>query len=93
MKQPLTRWHLAVSEANIGRATNKHLVVLLKENMMDIEWLLSKEYTDVLYYKADGIAKIVINRPDLRNAFRPQQVKELHDDSANAQRHWAARRF
>lgn len=51
---------------------------------MDIKWLLAKEYSDVLYYKADGIAKIVINRPDVRNAFRPQTVKELQDAFADA---------
>ena len=51
---------------------------------MDTEWQLAKEYTDVLYYKADGIAKIVINRPEVRNAFRPQTVKELQAAFADA---------
>ena len=51
---------------------------------MDIQWLLAKETTDVLYYKADGIAKIVINRPEVRNAFRPQTVDELQDAFADA---------
>jgi naphthoate synthase len=32
---------------------------------------------DVLYHQMDGIAKISINRPEVRNAFRPQTVKEL----------------
>ncbi|XP_068636739.1 1,4-dihydroxy-2-naphthoyl-CoA synthase, peroxisomal [Aristolochia californica] len=38
-----------------------------------------KEYTDIIYEKAvgDRIAKITINRPERRNAFRPQTVKEL----------------
>ncbi|KAL3636354.1 hypothetical protein CASFOL_020901 [Castilleja foliolosa] len=38
-----------------------------------------KEYTDIIYEKAvgEGIAKITINRPERRNAFRPQTVKEL----------------
>jgi len=34
-------------------------------------------FQDVLYEKAEGIAKITINRPELRNAFRPRTVKEL----------------
>jgi len=34
-------------------------------------------FQDVLYEKADSIAKITINRPDVRNAFRPRTVKEL----------------
>ncbi|XP_050204919.1 1,4-dihydroxy-2-naphthoyl-CoA synthase, peroxisomal [Mercurialis annua] len=38
-----------------------------------------KEFTDIVYEKAvgDGIAKITINRPERRNAFRPQTVKEM----------------
>lgn len=38
-----------------------------------------KEYTDITYEKAagEGIAKITINRPERRNAFRPQTIKEL----------------
>ncbi|XP_051145586.1 1,4-dihydroxy-2-naphthoyl-CoA synthase, peroxisomal [Andrographis paniculata] len=38
-----------------------------------------KPYTDIIYEKAvgEGIAKITINRPERRNAFRPQTVKEL----------------
>lgn len=41
-------------------------------------WELINKFEDVLYHKsADGIAKITINRPEVRNAFRPQTVKEL----------------
>ncbi len=49
---------------------------------MDWQWV--KDYEDILYYKADGIAKIVINRPHKRNAFRPKTVVELYDAFANA---------
>jgi len=35
------------------------------------------EFTDITYMKADGIAKITINRPQVRNAFRPQTVNEM----------------
>ncbi len=34
-------------------------------------------FTDILYQTAEGIAKISINRPEVRNAFRPETVKEL----------------
>ncbi len=34
-------------------------------------------YDDVLYQKAESIARISINRPEVHNAFRPQTVKEL----------------
>ncbi|KAE9614448.1 hypothetical protein Lal_00012262 [Lupinus albus] len=39
----------------------------------------AKEFTDIVYEKAvgEGIAKITINRPERRNAFRPHTVKEL----------------
>ena len=36
-----------------------------------------KAFTDVLYEKWNGIAKVTINRPEVRNAFRPQTVREL----------------
>jgi naphthoate synthase len=34
-------------------------------------------FEDILYQVSDGIAKIVINRPEVRNAFRPETIKEL----------------
>jgi naphthoate synthase len=43
------------------------------------EWRSAGEFEDILYEKADGIAKITINRPDVRNAFRPQTLAELRD--------------
>jgi naphthoate synthase len=43
-----------------------------------IPWQLQDHsYTDILYYQAEGMAKIVINRPQVRNAFRPLTVEEL----------------
>jgi naphthoate synthase len=44
-----------------------------------IEWRSAAEYGDIRYEKADGIAKITINRPEVRNAFRPQTLAELRD--------------
>lgn len=39
----------------------------------------SESFTDVIYEVADEIAKITINRPQLRNAFRPQTIVELQN--------------
>jgi naphthoate synthase len=44
-----------------------------------IEWRDAGEFGDILYEKGDGIAKITINRPQVRNAFRPQTLAELRD--------------
>ncbi len=42
-----------------------------------VRWAPCGQYADIQYYKADGIAKITINRPEVHNAFRPQTVKEM----------------
>jgi naphthoate synthase len=42
-----------------------------------LNWVRSGEYEDVWYDTADGIAKITINRPEVRNAFRPKTLFEL----------------
>jgi naphthoate synthase len=48
------------------------------------DWKVAKTYTDILYHKADGIAKVTINRPEKRNAFRPQTVAEMYDAFSDA---------
>jgi naphthoate synthase len=42
-----------------------------------MDWSASGEYTDIRYDTAEGIAKITIARPEVRNAFRPITVREL----------------
>lgn len=51
---------------------------------MTIDWTSVKDYEDILFHKADGIAKITINRLHKRNAFRPKTIVELYDAFANA---------
>jgi naphthoate synthase len=47
--------------------------------MSDFTWETAKSYTDIRYEHLDGIAKITINRPEVRNAFRPLTVNEMRD--------------
>jgi naphthoate synthase len=44
---------------------------------LDIVWEKVRDFEDIRYEKAEGIAKITINRPEVRNAFRPQTLFEL----------------
>jgi naphthoate synthase len=49
---------------------------------------MQQEFSDILYKMSDGIAWVTINRPEVRNAFRPRTIDELvlafgkawHDD-------------
>jgi len=50
------------------------------------DWKEAKQYQDITYHKADRIARIAFNRPEVRNAFRPETVDELIDAFNNA---WA----
>jgi naphthoate synthase len=44
------------------------------------QWSSIKNYEDIRFeMTSDGVAKITINRPEVRNAFRPQTVHELKD--------------
>jgi naphthoate synthase len=44
-----------------------------------MNWDRSGDYEDILYDTSGGIAKITINRPEVRNAFRPKTLFELSD--------------
>jgi naphthoate synthase len=53
---------------------------------MSIDWQRSGNFEDIIYETAEGIAKITINRPEVRNAFRPLTVTELQDAFTMAHR-------
>jgi naphthoate synthase len=40
-------------------------------------WVEVKSYEDITYHKADGMARIAFNRPEVRNAFRPETINEM----------------
>lgn len=48
------------------------------------EWIQAKVYQDITYHKADGMARIAFNRPEVRNAFRPTTVFELIEAFSDA---------
>lgn len=52
--------------------------------MTAIQWQPVHEYEDILFHKAEGIARISINRPEVHNAFRPKTTFELIDAFSRA---------
>jgi naphthoate synthase len=48
------------------------------------DWKASGSYVDISYGTADGLAKITICRPEVRNAFRPRTLFELADAFSEA---------
>jgi len=55
---------------------------------MNFNWQKVKSasggYQDIIYEKMDGIAKVTINRPEVRNAFRPETIIEMYDAFTDA---------
>ncbi|WP_342661481.1 1,4-dihydroxy-2-naphthoyl-CoA synthase (plasmid) [Rhodococcus ruber] len=50
-----------------------------------VDWTSVREYEDIRYeHSGDGIAKITICRPEVRNAFRPQTLMEISDALVDA---------
>ncbi|XP_016165606.2 1,4-dihydroxy-2-naphthoyl-CoA synthase, peroxisomal-like isoform X1 [Arachis ipaensis] len=81
---PTTNSNLASDSSTSRNDSYKHVHGDVPSH--DVVWRViasdtdsDKEFTDIIYEKAvgEGIAKININRPERRNAFRPNTVKEL----------------
>ena len=51
---------------------------------MATKWKKAGNYKDIIYEKMDGIAKVTINRPEVRNAFRPETVMEMYSAFSDA---------
>jgi naphthoate synthase len=51
---------------------------------MPLAWQRVRDYEDIIYEKAEGMAKITINRPEVRNAFRPKTLFEMQDAFSRA---------
>ena len=52
--------------------------------MTEPQWQINQEYEDIVYQKWNGIAKVTINRPHKRNAFRPKTVFEMYNAFCDA---------
>lgn len=50
----------------------------------EVKWEKAGDFEDIKYHKFEGIAKITINRPEVRNAFRPLTVEEMSRALADA---------
>jgi naphthoate synthase len=58
--------------------SSRHTLVVTETTIRTAaDWQASGDYTDIRYDLAEGIAKITICRPEVRNAFRPQTLFEL----------------
>ena len=44
-----------------------------------INWQTLKEYEDITFKMANGVARIAFNRPEVRNAFREQTLDEMRE--------------
>ena len=52
--------------------------------MPSVDFKRARNFEDIIYEKALGIAKITINRPEVRNTFRPLTVEEMKQAFADA---------
>src|SRR5919202_1368119 len=50
---------------------------------MPVAWQTVRQFQYIRYERAEGIAKITINRPEVRNAFRPETIFELQEAFAD----------
>ncbi len=70
--------------------TRKHHFTHRPEVAGPFQWREAGAYTDIRYEKGvpdtdtEGIARVTINRPEVRNAFRPLTVREMQDAFADA---------
>jgi naphthoate synthase len=53
--------------------------------MPETNWVTARRFEDITYKKSNGVARIAFNRPEVRNAFRPQTTSELYQAFYDAQ--------
>jgi naphthoate synthase len=72
------RWLCQLCAALLVANTLGVMTPSVEENAIP-DWKPDGDYTDIRYETAEGIAKLTICRPEVRNAFRPQTLFELSD--------------
>jgi naphthoate synthase len=82
--RPVTARVATASEEGSSVPTRHKEAPPEEELYSPIEWRPAGEYGDIRYETTAGIAKITIDRPEARNAFRPQTLAELRDAFARA---------
>lgn len=60
--------------------------VLMNGTSTLMNWEKVKDYEDITYHKAEGMARIAFNRPEVRNAFRPKTIDEMTEAMLDAWR-------
>src|SRR3979409_1985382 len=50
---------------------------------MPVAWRKVRDFQDIKYEHFEGIAKVTINRPEVRNAFRPETIFEMQEAFAD----------
>jgi naphthoate synthase len=61
------------------------LYLFKKKIMSSPNWIVAEGFEDITYKKANGVARIAFNRPEVRNAFRPKTTAELYKAFYDAQ--------
>jgi naphthoate synthase len=65
--------------------TKEEQAQIKTEDLMKLaDWQEVRPYEDITYHKAEGIARIAFNRPDIRNAFRPRTIDEITEATLDA---------
>lgn len=65
--------------------TAEQQATIKTEDLMKLaDWQEVTEYDDITFHKAEGIARIAFDRPDIRNAFRPKTIDEMTEAFLNS---------
>src|SRR6202022_3850681 len=74
---PMTTPRSSASSRGASPAHGRRRNLAVEVKTESPNWIRSGEYQDVIFETSNGIAKITINRPEVRNAFRPTTVMEM----------------